>query len=92
MFKIQTKDGGTLDASIDTVFSNILRKAFIDIDKNENIKNLDDFIKYIHQKVSTNYLDVTNAQLFSIYFLAGYYYKLFLEKNNVQIIGKKKEK
>lgn len=91
MFKVQTKDS-TLDVSIDTVFENILRKAFVDIDKNQNIKNLDDYIEVLNKKLSSSHLNITHSQLYSIYFLAGYYYKLFLEKNNVKIIEKKEGK
>lgn len=91
MFKIKTKDG-ELEASLEKVFETILHKSFVDIDKNENIKHLDDFVKFINRKVQLDHLDITHSQIYSIYFLAGYYYKLFLEKNDVKIIDKKKDK
>lgn len=91
MFVIKTKDGD-LNVSLDHVFEQILRKSFLDFDKNNNIKNLNDFIDYLNKTISKNHLDMTHSQLYSVYFLAGYYYKLFLEKNDVSIIDKKEEK
>lgn len=91
MFIIKTKDGD-LKVSIDHVFEQILRKSYLDFDKNTNIKNLNAFIEHINKTLSTSQLDITHSQLYSIYFLAGYYYRLFLEKNDVSIIDIKEEK
>lgn len=91
MFRIKTKEGN-LNVSLDHVFENIIRKSFLDLNTNNNIKNLDDFIEHLNKKISSNHLKMSNAQTYSIYFLAGYYYRLFLEKNDVQIIDKKEEK
>jgi len=90
MFKIKTKDG-EIDASLASVFETIFSKIFLDFEKNKNIQNIDEYIKHIHQKLQHAQLDITNRKLYSVYFLSGYYYKLFLDKNDVTIVEKENE-
>lgn len=91
MFKVKTKETD-LNVSLDDVFETIFSKIFLDIEKNQNIKNVDEYIEHINKKLSSLSLDTTNRKIYSIYFLSGYYYKLFLEKNDVTILEKKEEK
>lgn len=91
MFKVKTKETD-LNVSLDDVFETIFSKIFLDIEKNQNIKNVDEYIEHINKKLTSLSLDTTNRKIYSIYFLSGYYYKLFLEKNDVTILEKKEEK
>lgn len=91
MFKVKTKETN-LNVSLDDVFETIFSKIFLDIEKNQNIKNVDEYIEHINKKLTSLSLDTTNRKIYSIYFLSGYYYKLFLEKNDVTILEKKEEK
>lgn len=84
MFFIKT-NGEDVKVSIEQVFDIILQKSLSDFDKNKNLKNLNDFIDCLNRTISKNHLHTTHNQLYSVYFLAGYYYRLFLEKNNVSI-------
>ena len=91
MFKVNTKETD-LNDSLDDVFETIFSKIFLDIEKNQNIKNVDEYIEHINKKLTSLSLDTTNRKIYSIYFLSGYYYKLFLEKNDVTILEKQEEK
>ncbi|MBC8227759.1 MAG: hypothetical protein H8E74_11625 [Gammaproteobacteria bacterium] len=90
MFQIKSK-GKLLKVSIETVFSTIFKKAFVDNDKNENLEMLSAYIEFLHKKINTPSLDMSSRQLYSVYFLAGYYYKIFLNQNDVKIITEKKK-
>lgn len=89
MFEIKTEDG-IVNMSSDELFQIILKQCFVN-QNNENLKNIDDFIKVITKTVKTNLLEANLTQLFSIYFMAGYYYKVFLNQNEVKINKNNKE-
>ena len=89
MFEIKTKEG-TLNMSSDELFQTILKQCFVD-QANENLQNIDDYIKVITKIVKTNLLEANLTQILSIYFMAGYYYKVFLNQNEVTINKKNKE-
>ena len=89
MFEIKTKEG-TLNMSSDELFQTILKQCFVD-ENNKNLQNIDDYIKVITKIVKTNLLEANLAQLLSIYFMAGYYYKVFLNQNEVTINKKNKD-
>ena len=85
-FKVKTKDAD-LNISAHDLFVQILNQAFEDFDSKENI-NTDFFVEEINKiLLSTNnvLLESSNKQIYSIYFLAGFYYKIFMNKNNVTI-------
>ena len=85
-FKVKTKDTD-LNISAHDLFIQILNQAFEDFDSKENI-NTDFFVEEINKiLLSTNnvLLESSNKQIYSIYFLAGFYYKIFMNKNNVTI-------
>jgi len=91
MFEIKTEEG-PLNVTTEELFQLILKQCFVE-EHNENLKDIDAFIKVITKTVKTNLLEANLTQLFSIYFMAGYYYKIFLNQNEVKINNKdKKEK
>ena len=89
MFEIKTKEG-TLNMSSNELFQTILKQCFVD-ENNKNLQNIDDYIKVITKIVKTNLLEANLTQLLSIYFMAGYYYKVFLNQNEVTINKKNKD-
>jgi hypothetical protein len=91
MFSIKT-NGEDVKVSIEQIFDAILQKSFSDFDKNKNLKNLNEFIDYLNKTISKGHLHTTHSQLYSVYFLTGYYYRLFLEKNNVSITNNEDNK
>jgi hypothetical protein len=91
MFSVKT-NGENIKVSLEHVFNTILKESLSNFDNNKNLNHLDDFIDYLNKTTSKNLLDTTHSQLYSVYFLAGYYYRLFLEKNNVSITNNKDKK
>ena len=84
MFTIQTKNGETLNLSKEKAFEEILEAAMKQ-NENQKLECLDEFIEIVFAKLKFHMLEANNKQLYGIYFLAGYYYRIFLEKNNVKI-------
>jgi hypothetical protein len=85
-FKVKTKDAD-LTISAHDLFVQILNQAFEDFNSEDNI-NTDFFIEEINKILLATdnvLLDSSNKQIYSIYFLAGYYYKIFMNKNNVTV-------
>ena len=89
MFDIKTNEG-TISASTEVAFQPIIKKAFETI-ANEDFVNLDQYINHINKIIQPEILNLSQRKINQIYFLSGYYYKLFLEKNNVTIIEEKIE-
>ena len=89
MFKVK-KETKTLNVSSEEVFKNILREMFLS-KNNENLKDIKTFIQNIHDLTKTKFLDMSFMQLLEIYFMSGYYYRIFLEKNNVEFTCKKRD-
>lgn len=90
MFKIK-KEAKTLNVTSEEVFRNILREMFL-AQENTNLKDVDIFIKDIHNLTKSKLLDMSVSQLLEIHFMAGYYYRIFLEKNNVEFTCKERDK
>ena len=91
-FKITSGDQ-TLTLSEEELFTQVLGQAFKEQEEKKTIDNVEKYIAFIESILSNlnpnkNNLDVTFRQIFTIYFLCGYYYKIFLSKNNVEIIEK----
>ena len=85
-FLIQN-DETEIRLSVNDLFVQILNQAFEDFEDNQNF-DTELFIEEINKIMISNkniLLDSTNKQIYSIYFLAGYYYKIFINKNNVKI-------
>lgn len=88
-FKIQNEKEQNLNLTQDELFTQILAQAFKE-KENEKTSDVEEFVSSINKlltKLNSNNtnLDITLRQLHSIYFLCGYYYKVFLSKNNVKI-------
>ena len=91
-FKIRT-DEGELNLNEQELFTQVLAQAFKE-KENPKIVDLDKYVSSIDTILTTlneNKLDITVRQLYSIYFLCGYFYKVFLLKNNVQLTNTDKE-
>ena len=69
------------------VFSLILNKVFEQIYVSEDL-NLaaDNFAQYFNRIASEFILDASQRDLYKALFLSGYYYKVFLNKNNVKVV------
>jgi hypothetical protein len=84
-FKIKTPEA-EVNLSAQDLFVQILNQAFADYEDDKNT-NTDTFVEQINKILDKHnvILDSTNRQIYSIYFLAGYYYKIFINKNNVTV-------
>lgn len=84
-FKIKTSEA-EVNLSTQDLFVQILNQAFADYEDNKNTTT-DTFVEEINKILDKHnvILDSTNRQIYSIYFLAGYYYKIFMNKNNVTV-------
>ena len=72
------------------MFQLILKQCFLS-SENPHLLNTDDFIETITKAIDLDLLKANLNQLFSIYFMAGYYYKVFLNQNEVTIKRNNKE-
>ena len=86
-FKVSPLEGDSFNLNLHQLTLNLLKHV------NENLEEKDQEIIDAFVKELNSYFanfdkvdDLTLKQLLSIYFLVGYYYKLFLVKNNVEII------
>ncbi len=83
MFEI-IKDDQKISISDEELFNLILKQCFVE-DANPHLLNLDKHIEIISKTLTNDLLKANLSQLFSIYFMAGYYYKVFITKNSVEI-------
>ncbi len=92
IFKIESSENETVSLTEEQLFTQILAQAFKDKENNisTNVDNYVSTINSIITKLNQSNLDVTFKQIYTIYFLSGYYYKVFLNKNNVKINQKEK--
>lgn len=81
-FKIKNNDE-VLTLQIETLVDTILKKALLNIDNNIKLKNLDEIIDSINSSLKELEIDITKRNLIAVYFLSGYYYNIFLNKNNI---------
>lgn len=85
-FLIKSEDKEIVLTSSD-LFIQILNQAFEDFETNKNF-DTELFVEEINKIMTSDknfLLNSSNKQIYSIYFLAGYYYKIFINKNNVTI-------
>jgi len=86
-FKITNKDS-SINITKEELFKNILTTVFKDKD-NENLRHSDEYAEAILEALGINtnkdFFNITLKQMTAISFMAGYYYKVFLTKNNVTI-------
>ncbi len=93
IFKISSEEQ-TISLDQEQLFTQILTQAFKE-KQNEKLLNVEEYISTIERMLvalntSSSNLDVTFKQIYTIYFLCGYYYKVFMTNNNVELIKKEK--
>ena len=85
-FEIESKDS-KITISKEELFSQILAQAFKNSESSK-LKHLDEYVDSI-EKILNHLSDDPNSITFKtkygLYFLAGYYYQIFLTKNKVFI-------
>jgi hypothetical protein len=91
MFKIKKENDVSVNLSDAEAFNLILKQCLLD-DQNPHLLNLNKHIEIISKTLKKDLLKTNLNQMFSVYFLAGYYYKVFLLKNNPEIIHTNEEK
>jgi len=80
-------DKSETEVTFDTLFNLILEKAVKELGDEESAitKNLEKYITIIHKSIPPEiYLKTPCLQNNSLYFLVGFYFKSFLEKNNAR--------
>lgn len=90
MFKIKTNDE-EITISNTELFQLILKQCFLN-EENPSLLNLDNYIEIIAEALKKDLLKANLNQMFSIFFMAGYYYKVFLNKNNIMTKDTEEEK
>ena len=89
-FKIVTKDS-SINLTKEELFKTILKTVFEDKD-NQSLRFSDEYAEAILATLGADsnkeFYNISLKQLTAIAFMAGYYYKLFLSKNNVTIIDR----
>jgi hypothetical protein len=69
------------------LFAMLLEKAKKHIDSEESLQDLDSYIESVFSLFPKNFiLKNSNLQVYKLYFLAGFYFSSFLNKNQTQII------
>ena len=87
-FKVKTKEEDLI-LTQEELFTQILAQAFKQYEEEALTEDHVSKINKLLNNLNENNLDVTMKQMYSIYFLCGYYYKIFLTKNNVELINNK---
>jgi len=89
MFKVKSEEK-QLSITTAKLFDLILKQCFVD-SKNDFLIDVNSYTEEIAKTIKKDLLSANLNQLFSIYFMAGYYYKVFLNKNEVTINRNNKE-
>jgi len=86
-FKI-TSNSEDIFLTSEQLFTQILNQAFLDQEKTltKNLEHQIPAIEKILRNLGDDYLDVSLNQIYTIFFLSGYYYKVFLNNNQVEQI------
>lgn len=88
MHKLHSETG-TTKVPDDQIFSLIFKKVLEETTSNSDLTLLsEDFAQNFNRLTSEFLLDYSIKDLYKILFLSGYYYKVFLTKNNAQIVRK----
>jgi hypothetical protein len=86
-FKVETKDS-VIKLTKEELFKTILETVYQDKD-DKVLENVDEYAETILHilgaTTNKDFYNISLKQLSSILFMAGYYYKVFLSKNNVSI-------
>jgi hypothetical protein len=69
------------------VFSLILNKVFEQVSTEKDLNIIaDNFAQFFNRTASEFVLDASQRDLYKALFLSGYFYKIFLNKNNVKFV------
>ena len=86
-------DGHELHFTQEELFAFLLDKVHASYMDRDDVKNAEEYTTEIFKLISPAILStVTFNQLFSLFFLVGFYYSNFLNKNQVEFIKKQEEK
>ena len=89
MFEIKNEKE-QFNITTDKLFNLILKQCFVD-SENDFLIDVNTYAEEIAKTIKKDLLSANLNQLFSIYFMAGYHYKVFLNNNEVTINRKNKE-
>lgn len=85
-------DGKELSFTQEELFAFLLEKVHATYLDREDVKNAEMYTEEVFKLISPAILStVTFNQLFSLFFLVGFYYSNFLNKNQVEIVEEQKE-
>ena len=93
MDRFQIESNGnefTLDEK--ELFAFLLKRIEKEYEENLHLKSAESYTKVLFKLLPDEIISKSNFnQLFTLFFLSGYYYSNFLNKNNVQILTENKE-
>jgi hypothetical protein len=92
-FRVKPEDKESFILS-ENQLADLLLKMIDSNSSSENLKPLDDMIAHLNKafiNMDSDFFKASLNQLFSIYFLSGYCYKLFLNNNNIEIITEQQQ-
>ena len=85
-------DGNELYFTQEELFAFLLEKVHASYLDRDDVKNAEQYTAEIFKLISPAILStVTFNQLFSLFFLVGFYYSNFLNKNRVEILEEQEE-
>jgi hypothetical protein len=85
-FKV-TIDDKDIEFEDKELFAFLLDKAKDKIDSEESLEAIDSYLQDLYSLFPENYcLNSSNLQIYKLYFLAGFYFSSFINKNQTQII------
>jgi hypothetical protein len=85
-FKV-TIDDKDIEFEDKELFAFLLDKAKDKIDSEESLEAIDSYLQDLYSLFPENYcLNSSNLQIYKLYFLAGFYFFSFINKNQTQII------
>jgi hypothetical protein len=92
-FKVITKDS-SISLTKEELFRTILESVYQDKD-NQSLRYAEEYseviLSILGATTNKEFYNLSFKQLATISFMSGYYYKLFLSKNNVTIIDRDSE-
>ena len=84
IFIVTQEDGKETEISAETLFKMIIETSYAQ--KEPLLKDVDSITESLFLNLPKEYFSQTNFnQLFSVFFLSGFYYNNFINKNNVKI-------
>ena len=90
-YKVDLEDK-ELHFTQEELFAFLLEKVHATYLNRDDVKNAEAYIEEVFKLISPAILStVTFNQLFSLFFLVGFYYSNFLNKNQVEITEKQEE-